>query len=86
MRIYLQTPPQTGKQLRFYQLSLQRDMLDGWTLIKESGVQGYSGRVTKERFSTWDDAQSAMLNVRDKQIQRGYQVVFTRGDRQIESQ
>jgi len=86
MRIYLQTLPQEGKNLRFYQLSLQRDMLDGWTLIKESGVQGSSGRIYKECYKSWDEAQAAMLIVRDKQIKRGYQVVFTRGDRPVNSQ
>lgn len=82
MRIYLQTVPQEGKNLQFYQLSLQRDMLDGWTLIKERGLQGHSGRISKEHYATWDEAQAAMLTVRDNQIQRGYQIVFTRGDRQ----
>jgi predicted DNA-binding WGR domain protein len=86
MRIYLQTLPQDGQNLRFYQLSLQRDMLDGWTLIKESGFQGSSGRVYKESYKSWDEAQAAMLTARDKQIKRGYQVVFTRGDRPADSQ
>lgn len=82
MRIYLQTIPGDGRKLRFFQLSLQKDLLDGWTLIKESGIQGSSGRISREHFNTWDEAQAAMLNARDKQLRHGYKVVFTHGDNQ----
>ena len=82
MKIYLQTMPGVGPHLRFYQLSLQKDIFDGWTLIKESGIQGMSGRISKQHYNTWEEAQSAMLTTRDKQVDRGYKVVFTHGDKQ----
>lgn len=79
MRIYLQSIADGVSSPRFYQLSLQKDMLGGWTLIKESGYQGGAGRITRELFASWDDAVQTLLATRDKQLQRGYQVVFVQG-------
>ncbi|MFV2057283.1 MAG: hypothetical protein ACC707_12495 [Thiohalomonadales bacterium] len=83
MKIYLQTIPGVGgPYLRFYQLSLQKDIFDGWTLIKENGIQGRAGRINKQHYNTWEEAQSAMLTARDNQLRRGYKVVFINGDKQ----
>ena len=80
MRIYLQTPPSIEGPPRYYHLFLQEDLLDGWTLIKESGRQGSSGRVNKIHFENRESAQTEMMKVRDDQIKRGYHVVFVKGD------
>ena len=80
MRIYLQTPPSSDSAPRFYHLFLQEDLLEGWTLIKESGHQGSAGRLSKLHFDDREQALSAMLKARDDQIKRGYQVVFIRGE------
>lgn len=79
MRIYLQTLPDENNTPRYYHLVLQEDLLEGWTLIKETGTQGSRGRVTRQHFDSWEEAQKAMLKIRDSQIQRGYQVVFVQG-------
>ena len=76
MRIYMQIPPQGDKAPRFYHIHLQEDLLGGWTLIREWGYQGAAGRVKKERFDVQADAEAALLQVRDEQSRRGYQVVF----------
>jgi predicted DNA-binding WGR domain protein len=80
MRIYMQTPPEGDKPPRFYHLFLQEDLLDGWTLVKESGNQGASGRLQRVHFSSRDEAQEALEKARDAQIKRGYRVVFAKGD------
>ena len=80
MRIYLQTPPTADGYPRYYHLFLQEDLIDGWTLIKESGQQGASGRVTKIHFSDRDHALAALIAARDAQIKRGYRVVFIKGE------
>ncbi len=80
MRIYLQTPATADSCPRFYQLFLQKDLLEGWTLVKESGRQGSAGRVTKLHFENHEQAQAALISVRDAQIKRGYRVVFVRGE------
>jgi len=80
MRIYMQTPPGIDGQPRFYHLFLQEDLINGWTLVKESGRQGGSGKVTKKHYDDRDTALSALLAARDAQIKRGYRVVFLRGE------
>ena len=80
MRIYLQIPAFEGKPSRYYQLVLQEDLINGWTLVREWGQQGAAGRVKKDHFATREDAQRALLKVRDAQLQRGYRVVYMRGE------
>ncbi len=80
MRIYLQTPPATDSHPRYYHLLLQEDLIGGWTLVKESGRQGSSGRVSKLHFDDQDKALAALIAARDAQIKRGYRVVFIKGE------
>ena len=76
MRIYMQIPPGENQPPKYYHLHLQEDLLDGWTLIREWGFQGSGGRVIKDHYVDRESAEQAMLKVRDKQIKKGYQVVF----------
>ena len=80
MRIYLQTLPTVDGNPRYYHLFLQEDLIDGWTLVKENGIQGSSGKVTKMHFNDHDQALAALIKARDSQIKRGYHVVFMRGE------
>lgn len=79
MRIYMQTPASEGKSPRFYHLFLQKDLLTGWTLVKESGYQGSSGKITREHFPSREDAERALLKSRDAQLRRGYRIMFAQG-------
>jgi hypothetical protein len=79
MRIYLQTLPSTDSPPRFYHLFLERDLLDGWNVIRESGVQGASGRLQKAHYPTREAAEEALVQSRDAQIRRGYRIVFAQG-------
>ncbi len=54
--------------------------MGGWTLVKESGRQGFSGRVSKLHFDDHDEALTALIAARDVQIKRGYRVVFINGE------
>jgi predicted DNA-binding WGR domain protein len=76
MRIFMQTPVSDESPPRFYHLFLQEDLLEGWTLVKEWGFQGASGRVVKEHFGSREVAEDALLNSRDAQLKRGYRVMF----------
>lgn len=78
MRIYMQIQ-QKEQQPRYYQLLLQQDLLDGWTLVREWGKQGSSGRVKRDHFPCRNDALIALERVRDAQLSRGFRVVFTQG-------
>jgi len=80
MRIYMQQlPTEAGRAPRFLHLLIQEDLLDGWNLIKESGQQGASGRLTRTHFDDMASATEALLVERDKQLKRGYRVVFVEG-------
>ena len=76
MRIYLQTIANEDTSPRYYQMLILEDLLEGWTLVREWGYQGSSGRVRREHFDDRELAEEALLRVRDEQLQRGYQVVF----------
>lgn len=80
MRIYLQTSLTQDQPLRFCHLMLQEDLLDGWTLIRESGLQGKAGRVKQAHFPDWDKAEHALIAARDDQIRKGFRVVFSQGN------
>ena len=80
MRVYMQTMAGADTLPRFYQLVLQEDLLNGWTLVREWGKQGSSGRVKKDHFLSREDAQHALLKVRDAQLKRGFRVVYMRGE------
>lgn len=80
MRIYMQQlPTEAGRAPRFLHLHIQEDLIDGWNLVKETGYQGSSGKVTRTHFNDADAATEAMLIERDKQLNRGYRVVFVEG-------
>ena len=79
MRIFMQTRPTPERGPRFYHLFLQEDLINGWTLVSETGRQGYSGKVIKQHFNNWDEALESLINTRDAQLKRGYRVVFLQG-------
>lgn len=85
MRIYLQTLYRPGQPIRFYQLDLQPDLLGGWILARESGLQGGRGQVTKMHFARRDEAERKLIQFRDQQLEKGYRVVFCKGI-QLESE
>ncbi len=79
MRIYLQTPINPEEPLRFYSLQLQQDLLGGWNLIRESGIQGTRGTSKREHFDHREEAENKLIKYRDKQVKKGYRVVFREG-------
>jgi len=82
MRVYMQIPALDNKPSRYYQLLLLEDLIDGWTLVREWGQQGRSGRVKRDHFENHESAQDALLRVRDSQLKRGFKVVFMQGQEQ----
>jgi len=80
MQIYMQIAPPDNKAPKFCHLFLQQDMLGGWTLVRESGVQGHAGRLKHEHHEHREAAVEALMRARDAQILRGYRVVFAQGE------
>jgi predicted DNA-binding WGR domain protein len=79
MRIYMQTTHNPEQPLRYYQLQIQQDLLGGWVLVRESGVQGMRGQVKTEHFEQREEAERRLIHFRDQQSKRGYRVVFREG-------
>lgn len=79
MRIYMQTQTEAMETPRFYQLSLQQDLLGGWTLYREWGQQGSRSSLKREVYLDRDSALTAFESARDSQIKRGFRVVFSQG-------
>ena len=75
----MQIPATDGKPARFYQLILQPDLLQGWSLIREWGQQGYKGRVKREHFKDQDEALERFINARDRQLESGFRIVYMEG-------
>ena len=82
MRIYMQNQSADMRITRYYQLILQEDLIEGWSLIAESGEQGRSGRQRRDHFTQWDDALDKLLQLRDAQLRRGYRVMYVQGQPQ----
>jgi len=83
MRIYMQTDFMENKPPRYYQLILEKDLLGGWQVVREWGQQGAAGRVMREHFADQETAQYALMQIRDKQLARGYKVVFIQGQEHL---
>jgi len=79
MRIYMQTPADPGEAPRYVQLTLEQDLLGGWTLYRESGRQGGRATLRREVYLEDSDAIEAFEKARDSQIKRGFRVVFAQG-------
>ncbi len=79
MRIFLQQRPLAGEQPKFYQLSLQQDLLGGWVLLREWGQPGGRTSAKRELFLERQDALDALSKARDGQLKRGFQVMFQQG-------
>jgi predicted DNA-binding WGR domain protein len=79
MRIYMQTRPEASEAPRFYQLSLQQDLLGGWTLYREWGQQGGRISTRREVYLERDAALAAFEGARDQQIRRGFRIMFSQG-------
>ena len=79
MRIYMQTRPDNSESPRFYQLSLQQDLLGGWTLYREWGQEGARSSLKREVYLDHESAINAFEKARDSQVKRGFQIVFSQG-------
>ena len=81
MRIYMQMQPDPSRDLlRYYQIQIQEDLFGGWSLIREWGEQGKGGPVKKSHFLDYDEAMESLFQIRNRQIKRGYRVMFVSGD------
>jgi len=79
MRLLLQQRPDGREAPRFVQLTLQPDLLGGWTLLRESGQTGGRSTLRREQFLDQASAISALEQARDQQLRRGFQLMYAEG-------
>jgi hypothetical protein len=79
MRIYMQTMPEAAEAPRYVQITLEQDLLGGWTLYRETGTQGGKATLKREVYLERDDALAAFAKARDLQVKRGFKVMFSQG-------
>lgn len=72
-------PPARNQPPRFYHLVLQEDLLGGWNLVREWGTTGRAGFTRTDHFEGRDGALAALVEARDRQIQRGYRLMYVDG-------
>ena len=79
MRLLLQQRPEGREAPRFVQLMLERDLLGGWNLVRESGLIGGRSQLRREQFADQASATAAFEHARDLQLKKGFQVMFVQG-------
>jgi predicted DNA-binding WGR domain protein len=79
MRLLLQQRPDGTDAPRFVQLMLQKDLLGGWTLVRETGQIGGRSTVRRQQYLDEAEAFAALEHARDQQLRRGFQLMFAQG-------
>ena len=79
MRLLLQQRPDGREAPRFVQLTLQPDLLGGWTLLRESGQTGGRSTLRRDQYLDHASALAALEKARDAQLKRGFQLTFAEG-------
>ncbi|HWR95271.1 MAG TPA: WGR domain-containing protein [Arenimonas sp.] len=79
MRVLMQQPPQGQESPRYVSISLQQDLLGGWTLLRESGLIGGKSQLKREQFLETDSAIEAFEKARAAHAKKGFQVMFIQG-------
>jgi len=59
-------------EARFYAVSLQADLLDGWSVVREWGRIGRPGRVKTDLHDALAPAQTAAESLAARKRGRGY--------------
>ena len=79
MRLLLQQRPEGREAPRFVQLMLERDLLGGWSLVRESGQIGGRSTLRREQYLDQASATAALEHARDLQLKKGFQVMYSQG-------
>ena len=79
MRVLMQQPTQGLESPRYVSISLQQDLLGGWTLLRESGLIGGKSQLKREQFLETESAIEAFEKARAAHTKKGFQVVFVQG-------
>jgi predicted DNA-binding WGR domain protein len=79
MRVLMQQPPKGLEAPRYVSISLQQDLLGGWTLVRETGHIGGKSQLKREQILDTEKAIEAFEAARATHFKKGFQVVFVQG-------
>ncbi len=69
---YLERHDATRNMARYYSLSIQPNLFGGWSLVREWGRIGSSGRIRIDLHDSEDEALAAYGKMREAKVRRGY--------------
>ena len=72
MQSYLEKHDPAKNQARFYNMVLLPNLFGEWTVYREWGRIGQSGKVRMEWFGSEDEAKSALTALEAAKRRRGY--------------
>ena len=73
--IYLERHDATKNLHRFYQMFVTPGLLGDWSLVREWGRVGCSGKVHKDWFDSIEEAVAAGEKLREAKGKKGYQTI-----------
>ena len=79
MRVLMQQPPKGLEAPRYVSISLQQDLLGGWTLMREAGQIGGKSQLKREQILDTEQAIEAFEAARVVHFKKGFHVVFVQG-------
>lgn len=79
MRVLMQQPAKGLEAPRYVSISLQQDLLGGWTLVRETGHIGGKSQLKREQILDTELAIQAFEAARAVHSRKGFQVVFIQG-------
>lgn len=74
MQTYLEKRDPATNQARYYRMQILPNLFGAWTLYREWGRIGQSGKVRMEWFDSEDLAVGALIMLEAAKRQRGYWV------------
>ena len=74
MQTYLEKRDPATNQARYYRMQVLPNLFGAWTLYREWGRIGQSGKVRMEWFNSEDLAVSALITLEVAKRRRGYWV------------
>lgn len=79
MRAYLQRMQPDTREIWYYSLQVQRDLLGRWQVIREWGRDGSPGTLRCVPFETLGEALAALESHKHQLVGKGYRVVMQEG-------
>lgn len=79
MKAYLQRVNPDSREIWYYSLQVQRDLLGRWQVIREWGRAGSPGTMRRTPYPTLGEALEALEEHKQELVRKSYRVVMQEG-------